>query len=744
MIRVVLAAVLTIAAGPAAPDAETVRVRSGEHADFSRLVFEFPERPDWTLSLGPGRATIVFKAGEWSFQTENVFRFIPRTRIRTLSEPASGVLILELGCDCSLDVFAVRRGALVIDVKDDPAPVRLENVFPTARERETPASSATLLQVPPTLSDPLGPSIIDLPLASRPDRPPAARDGAVFPVVTVEPGDAPDGHPADSAGDGVGLVTRSLAEEIGRAASSGLLRLAPMARDRPATGKSSGPGLVGGALPGVRFRLPGDDAGPASTDADRPSLQYGTCPAEAAFDVASWIPAEGAPAEALAAARKQLFGELDRADDQAALALARLYIALGFGAEADAVLRSTLANHPDTDRLSGMARLLDGTVSDGNLLGNLQGCPGRAQLWSLLADPEDNGHHAEAVLVALSELPLHLRRLLGPRVSAALEASGDMMSAASVRHLVQRAPGPHGVPVELWEAQDQAKDGSREGFGILATLATGASPVSAEALASYLELTIAARDLPETAFVSLAEARAQELRDTQLGARLVAALIRTHLLRGDFAAAYARLTGAAEVIDEARFTRLREEFLSALTRDGDDTHFLRFGANAVKRRTTGIAAGTALLAARRMAELGFGRLARDYLHLAPDGDERRLLSARIALDDSDVAAALEHLWDFEGDEADEMRAKILSRAGHHAEAADLFERTGAATRARMAIWLSGDWDRIAAAADSTRAQAAELMSEGNRPDTRDPAALLARSEDARSRLENLLTAIPPP
>ena len=44
-------AIMTISAGGAA--AETARVYSGEHADFTRLVIELPAQGDWTLGRTP-------------------------------------------------------------------------------------------------------------------------------------------------------------------------------------------------------------------------------------------------------------------------------------------------------------------------------------------------------------------------------------------------------------------------------------------------------------------------------------------------------------------------------------------------------------------------------------------------------------------------------------------------------------------------------------------------------------------
>ncbi len=112
-------ACLALALWPLAAGAEDVRIRSGEHAGFSRIVLEFGERPPWSLRLGDRRATVLLGPGDRRLDAKDVFARIPRTRIRAVTATAEG-LELELGCDCAVTAFEVRRAALAIDVADAP------------------------------------------------------------------------------------------------------------------------------------------------------------------------------------------------------------------------------------------------------------------------------------------------------------------------------------------------------------------------------------------------------------------------------------------------------------------------------------------------------------------------------------------------------------------------------------------------------------------------------------------------
>src|SRR6056297_2072624 len=110
-----------LATAPAA--AEPVRVLSGEHADFSRIVLIFDSDVGWTSARSAEGFRIRFDKGGLEPDLSRVFELIPRDRIVDLRYyPQDEALVIESGCDCHLDVFEAGRNTLALDVKDGPPP----------------------------------------------------------------------------------------------------------------------------------------------------------------------------------------------------------------------------------------------------------------------------------------------------------------------------------------------------------------------------------------------------------------------------------------------------------------------------------------------------------------------------------------------------------------------------------------------------------------------------------------------
>lgn len=98
--------------------AQPVQVISGEHAGFSRLVVMFDTPNDWEFGRVPGGYELRTDAILAELVGRQIFSFIPRTRIESVSFPAPGRMFLAVTCNCTGDVFDIRRGRLAIDIKD--------------------------------------------------------------------------------------------------------------------------------------------------------------------------------------------------------------------------------------------------------------------------------------------------------------------------------------------------------------------------------------------------------------------------------------------------------------------------------------------------------------------------------------------------------------------------------------------------------------------------------------------------
>lgn len=111
----VLAFLWTALAGEAL--AQSVRVRSGEHNGYTRLVFQVPPGTDWDLTPRQNGAQLAISLEDVSFETNAVFNRLSAGRLASLSQSNSGEpLELSFGCECVATAFLHRQTMIVVDI----------------------------------------------------------------------------------------------------------------------------------------------------------------------------------------------------------------------------------------------------------------------------------------------------------------------------------------------------------------------------------------------------------------------------------------------------------------------------------------------------------------------------------------------------------------------------------------------------------------------------------------------------
>jgi hypothetical protein len=704
LIRLLLLAALALL--PVRAGAGEVRLRAVEHVDFTRLVMDFAARPEWSLRVAGRSAAIVLPPGEWTVD--------PGASIARIADArgGGGGLELSLACDCRVIAFELGDTSLAIDISDPDRNAVLDNVRSTSSDGaagESGGAPAVQLIPPPPIS--YAGSVTE----AAPRRPGSdgaetrARAAAAAPpsLPDRERPPPPQGTPPRAAGS---LLTE-LAEGIARATTQGALRLAPRAED------AAGPAAPAGAAPAVanlRLRLPGEEAW-----IPREAAPDSACPRDAAFDAAGWGPGDSSAAEAISALRLALSEDIDAVDEETAMQLARLYISLGFGAEARAVLDAMAPGHPETGLLSAMAHLVDGEPAPAGTLDSLADCPGRAQLWVALAT--ETATEPAAVMVAVSELPLALRRHVAPRLIEIYLAAGDAATAEAIRAATDRAAGPHGAQFDLAAAQIDLEREARESLRTIRGLASETTPSADDALTVLLEIAHERGETVDPASVALAETRADDLRGTLQGARLQTGLVRALLRAGDFGEAAARLT--SDDLPAGTTETLAAEFFVALSENGPDEAVLIHAAglrDAVSGLVRETPAGAAI--ASRLLDLDMPLLARSYLPDSPADAATAALVARLRLQTGEPAAALAVLDRMgEGEPGlEELRADALRALGRREEA------TG------------GDATPDAGPGAQDGAAPLSVAADGS------PGALVLASEQARQRIDELLATVPSP
>ena len=95
--------------------AQTVRVQSGEHAEFTRLVLDIGAGRSWQLDPLGDTVRLRLDPPVDGFDISRVFDLIPRTRLAGLA--VRDGLELTLACPCDIDASRYERRYLVLDIR---------------------------------------------------------------------------------------------------------------------------------------------------------------------------------------------------------------------------------------------------------------------------------------------------------------------------------------------------------------------------------------------------------------------------------------------------------------------------------------------------------------------------------------------------------------------------------------------------------------------------------------------------
>lgn len=684
--------------------AQVVTVRSGQHDGFSRLVLTFPEPAGWDLGRTLDGYGFRARKPGWRYDISTVFDLIPRDRLAALwVDPDSGVLRLGIGCACHAVATPFRPGIVVVDILDGAAPAGspYETALADAGRALPPLVARQALRPRPRPAG-LVPEPVAMPDLMTQEK--SAVPAFAPPLVIASP------DPRTVA------MRDQLLRDLSRGIAAGAIKpTAPLpVQDRPqlAAGPTVLPLAPGPGAP-TQLRVRPSDALP-----DLPLTGSGQpCIADDRLDLAAWGDGRH-PLVQLVSARSGLLGEFDRPDRDRLIALVRLHLYLGFGAEARSLMRLWGQDDPEAVVLDSLGLLVDGR-SGALAFAGMQGCDTAAALWSVLsqaapaAGPDFN---RAAVLRAFSALPLGLRRHLGPSLSDRAMAVGDADSARAVRDAIDRAPGPHGDGLALIEARLDLADGRAEvAEQRLETIVADDGAAAAQALATLIETRLGRGEVPEASQVLALDAMMRER-----GSTTDAGVLRQALAKG------LAVTGAAERAfrelapeDPALYPQL----WGLLAQQGALLDLAGLALDPPAGSQAAVPVPVRLAIAERLRSGGFAEGAGRWANGAntPEAD---LLLARVALDLRDGREALRHLAGQTGTAAEALRARSLELLGDLQGAARAWDAAGSPEDAERARFLDRRWDDLS----STDLQLQELLAQrANPPPPQAPPLAQARA-----------------
>ncbi|CUH79696.1 hypothetical protein [Tropicibacter naphthalenivorans] len=775
---------------PSSLVAQSIAVRSGDHADFTRLVVDLPDGSDWSISDADAGRTKVLRLSRpgLSFDIGDVFSRISRDRIVDLdSPPQRSELRIELGCACEINAYSFKDKMLVLDVQNGPAlspAPEVVAVDTSAPEEISPVEVAELPEpetehladadhvAPEPIQEPrpqdaathAPAGLAEVRLGEKPGIGPERQQSPLMPGVTmarpqersVAPHDAEPVKEPDLAQHARGPLSigDQIIADLAAAATQGLLdpaispdgglKIDHVAVREAEQNQLNAPDLtaaLSAGLAGVEYSASGSQ---------RIAIGGDSCVPESSLNFARWAPSESEPSKALSSARSAVFGEFDRVDESALTKYMRLLNFYTFGVEARAMTQ--LSEEAPDPTILALSYLVDLEDDPTDHFANQSGCEGSAALWSVMdmeTLPMGGKIDPSAVMRAFDALPRHVREHIGPTLADKLGQFGQTDTAKDVLRRLERAQGTETDQIALGRARLDAKTGDpHDAAKTLQKLAMSGGPDTPTAILAAVDAADETKEPVPAAFVELSAAFATEMRNSEQGPEMWDAYVRLLLINGEFDQAYEAIADAPD-IPESDLSEMRDKMLKALLTSDNEVAFLKYTFKFEGQGHEVSSPDLTLSIAKRMLASGLPDAALDQLDHLPETPpllEARLLHAEALLDLSRPEEAELLLSGRQGPEVDRLRAEARRLMGDHEFAKTVYNDLGAEQDALNAAWLSGDWADVAEARDSALAPAAELTQQEqtvvNPQDLslQDAERLSSESADARETLRALLEA----
>lgn len=608
---------LVIALWPLVGTAAPLQVRTGEHPNFTRVVISIPRGVEWQLGRTSEGYALRIPAAE-GFVLNDFFDLIPKDRIAAVSQVADrGELRLRIGCTCYAQASVYGSDSLVIDINDGPVP-----------------QNAAFEQA---LPDDMRSAPVDLPKSPyRPDpnrllpfiTPRMAMQQAVSPgetattteVVAAEVvSQTMDQSEADKA---LQMIVQSLTESLGRGLTEGFLQAGAGPKDPNATSAERIdplPKHTDDALPGVSARTSIDPMAVPSAAGALQTQTGETCLPNSMFDVASWGSGRP-PHEQLTDARNRLVDPADKFQDGALLALARLYVFLGFGREAEQVLELEGVQSRERLMLRTIARIIDDEPVAQALFTGQVSCAANVALWALLAQesaPSDASVDRTGVINAFRALPIFVQQPIAPRLAEALLAVGAQDEAMQV---LGRGGTPDQTDISRVLAEASLMDALGEEAQAIDTITSAARNTprtSPEALTRFfLNGVEAGVGFSDQDFI-LADGLRFENAETQVADHLAEAQFHAYLSVDRFADARRLLAARLDRLAMQELVEDRADLFGQAVERMPDTAFLEF---IWQEDLQVLDAVSQMRVAERLVELGFPDRALSVLSAAWEGE----------------------------------------------------------------------------------------------------------------------------
>ncbi len=670
--------------------AQSAKIRSGEHEDFSRLVISVPASRNWTFVRQPGGYEFSIEGWTGGFDTSEVFELIPRTRLSDLIVAEESVT-LQLACDCDALAAAYTGSYVIVDIIDREkrlSRISMDDAVEAARGLRTP----NIDQEPaPRLS--------------------ASALTRVKSIGLEDVENMPDRLPRD-----LSSAQKELLEGLSRAAGLELIRTSPVLTTQ--TPISEPAPVVEAKTP---EKKPKDEADPEVPMAQRvedrfrirsavdlargetsaqPAINTAQCGSDKDWEIAAW--GDGRPyAEQLAALRGKLVEDISQVNLKSARDLVRLYLHFGLGAEAIQASKSFDLARRDIEIAQQIASIVDGgpMVTDA-LPDDALNCGANQSMWYVLTHPSEyklDEAQTKKLTALFLTFPPHLKTMLGPKLITALNQRGNKLagkilySAISSSHQNQTGQPLLNAKSTIPELQEIIKRNDE---------------TSPQAMVRYLKAVREGSGIATSGDITLAEAYRKQLSGAPVAASLTAELLHTYASLGQFPMAFSMVPEVAEndvpsvvneIVEEILDHPEKVQVVEAVVQLLGEPYLEMIAADKLSRLAT------------RLVEVGIPSLTRDLIQRTDMQRELASILIQSHISERKFTEADRLLTGYKGNDRPELLATLMLRRGRaDALGEATIERLSEDAR-NQAAWLSGNHELILP--ENARKAAAERLAE---------------------------------
>lgn len=771
---------------PAALNAQDIVVRSGEHADFSRLVFQTPEPTDWRFSRVNGGYEFRSDEVDTVFDVSRVFDFIPRSRIQNITSKNGGHLFLRVSCDCHADAFELRAGRIVLDIKDGPPDdnSKFETAFQTSpptiadqnqsRRREfqtqhevdrkneldqsyrfptgkrgvgTPEVSVQLSvgvaqeqitfydtisdlgqEITPAENQPNGLAALQSKVTKQPTENGSHPNSVELTTLLFIPNFVPQPIlPLFQKN----LAQKALLQNLQRAAAQGLVsvqlkRKAVIGHDSSKTktlpeNNQIEHNVATQESDHLYIETVVDRDTPRTDQINKLTNAGASCLPEEFFDIRDW----GGDSNVISPfgdMRATLISEFDKLDIEVFRQLVRREVYLGFGAEAKSLINTFKESSVEFKVLQEMSDILDEKLSSpADILKTQIGCQTQAALWAILAfedTPKTSRIEFDSAIRAFSGLPVHLRRLLGPRFVNQMLGLDKLEAAITIRNMIKRSSAETNESIKLVEVKLATKmKNLDDAIENLNAIVAADGPQAPYALVQLIEIQIEL-DLPVSkSDAELADVFAVEYRETEIGHKLLQVAINGFSENGEIQKSFERIEMFLHNndISNAEAERLWSNTHIRNTTSSSDEVFLTmvyrfpFAESQIRE----VSREARYLVSKRLLELGFSEDSNDIVFGGDHSMEsqEKLLLSELALQRDLPELAENYLQEVSIQVSKLLLARINEMKGNFSQAADYYAELGMKEEQQRVAWLDEDMTQLAAMGEGGRNEIARLILE---------------------------------